>query len=692
MFVTIARAVGAVLDVVLAEAARGAESAVGSFFGKLRTWLVDGAWRDARGSSDGARGVLRRAGVMGQGGRAPLAPHPKPELELPTILIIERDPLKRSYIERLCREHGHAVRAHADPEAAREAVRDDGPSLILLGGSFTAALAVCRRLVAREDRGAAVVVVVDWEGGADHERAARAVGADDYLDAPADVDWLRLRLAAVAARVRRRAVAREAAARHEAMWADLGRRVAAAYAEQQATAATLRRAIGEWSSAEEAIRHALAALGRQVAAEAGRVRAVEDAVAALAAGPRHGGERGEQSAQSAAAPRRRGGFSGREIRIPIDAVPSVGERDRLRLVKAASGEDGGVTAPSPVPAGAQSLLGDPAAGGEAGERSVAGVPFALRGAVRTALEPLRRRAQQKKIGFGCHIAADVPEGVVGDGGRVAQLLVHVVGHAIRATDQGEVRVSICLGAHASPALVLLGSVADSSPGLSPEEQERLFDALGTEDGPVRNVSSAAGLSLAAHLARSMDGRLWFESELDHGTTVRFAMRLGVRGGAGGGDVEVGAAMDRPQPAPRRALGGAPPAPSVLVVDEGPEDRLAAVRALEPRGHRVTAAARAQDALAALAATSFDAVLLDLRLCKMDGFELAAVLRALEGRNARRRLPIIAVSAMLLAGDLERCAAVGIDACLPKPLDADDLLGTIERLLSHAWRHSVPETA
>ena len=669
MLVRLARAAGAALDAVLAGIARTAER------GAERL----GALGTGAGASDGAAQILRRAGILGRGDGTPDLGRSGTSSLLRTQ-VVESEPVRRRYLERLCQEQGHVVTTHADPQAACAALRRESPALVLIGGSFSSALASCRRLLGHADRRAALLVVVDWQGGRDHERAVRALGADDYLDAPAGTDWLRLRLESVAERVRRRTTTREAAARQEAMWADLAQRVAAAYAEQQATETTLRRAVGEWNSAEEDIRRALVDIDRRVSEKTGRLGAVEEAVAALAARPSRAGE----PPAMAPAPARR------EIRIPVDTIPSlspegrgltVAEREPLRIVKAVSEESASLAAAPGVrrPLGEAPPVADPV------DEPVPGVPFALRGAVRTALEPLRQRAQQRKIGFGCHIAPDVPEAVVGDGGRFAQLLVHVVGHAIRSTDEGEVRVSVRRGAETPSLLVLLCDVADSSAGLGVEEQKHLFDALGREDEPVRTASGAAGLALAGHLVRSMGGRIWFESEVGHGTTVRFTMRLGVRSASSGG--EAGAGIERSRPPAGAATGGL----GILLIDDVAEDRLEAARVLERRGHRVVAVSEGHAALDAMASAPFDAVLLDLRLPRMDGFELAAVLRALEGRRGRR-LPIVALTAMRLALDVERCAAVGIDACLRKPMDGDVALSTIVGLLAHPQRRAVPESA
>ncbi len=691
LLVAIAEAAGTAVGFVLA----GATWVVGRGAEKLRSDL-SAPRRGPDRSTEAALRILRRAGLLDEGdrtaGAAIARATRRPQPSVPRTLVLESDPIKRGYVERLCREDGHAVSVHAEEDAAWDALRENRPDVILVGGAFAPALAFCRRVRGHEVGGTVVTVLLDWQGGRAHAQAARAAGADDYVDAPADIGWLHLRLEAIAEQVHSRVTARGAAARQETMWADLAKRVADAYAEQDATETALRRALVDSSNAEERIRSAVADIDRQVAEQAGRLRTLEEAVVALAARLPRGGEPTIAGATAESSSRR-------PIRIPVDTISSLApegrgltsvEREHLRLVRPGAEEGAGTSAGAVVPG----VPGDPAVNDDPdaddpGARLVAGVPVVLRGAMRTALEPLGQRAHQKKIGFGWHVAPDVPEGVIGVGGRFAQLRVHVVGHAIRSTDQGEVPISVRLGTRASSTLVLLGSVADSSAGLIVEDQRRLFEALGRDEDPVRTVSTAAGLALAGHLVRSMGGQIWFESELDHGTTVRFTMRLGGRTGTSRDAVDE--AVGWVQLPRRRPGGSAGPGLDLLVVDDIPEDRVEVARALEQRGHRVVVASDGHEALGVAVAAPFDAVLINLRLPGMDGFELAAVLRTLEGRRGRR-LPIVALTAMLLAGDLERCAAAGIDACLRKPLDGDGILGTVAGLLANPRRHSVPESA
>ncbi len=689
------RAIGGAVGTALGVALAGATWVVGRGAEKLFGGL-SALWRGPARSTEEALRVLRGAGLFDAGdwmaGAASARATRRPQPSGPRTLILESDPVKRGYVDRLCREHGHAVSARVDEDLAWDALQENRADVLLVGGSFASALGFCRRVRAHGMGGVVLIVLLDWEGGRAHAEAARAAGADDYVDAPAEPDWLHLRLEAIAEQADRRVAARGAAARQEAMWADLGQRVADARVEQQATEAALRSALADSSGASDRIRSALAEIDRQAAEQAGRLRLLEEAVAALAALAPRGGYPPVIAAVGAESSLRR------PIRIPVDAIPSAvpegrpltsAEREHLRLVKPGSEEGVAPAAPGVV----SSVLGDPVAADDAdadetGARLGAGVPFGLRGAVRNALEPLGQRAQHRRIGLGWHVAPEVPESVIGDGGRFAQLLVHIVSHAIRSTEQGEVRVSMRLGTQAASTLVLLGSVADSSAGLAAEEQRRLFEVLGRDEDPVRTVSTAAGLALAGHLVRSMGGQIWFESEADHGTTVRFTMRLGVRFGTArdAGDAVGSLRLPRRQPG-----GAADTGLDLLLVDDTPEDCADAVRVLEQRGHRVAVASDGPEAIGMALAAPVDAVLVNLRMPGMDGFELAAVLRTLEGRRARR-LPIVALTAMLLAGDLERCAAAGIDACLRKPVDGDGVLGIVAGVRANPRRHSVPESA
>jgi CheY-like chemotaxis protein len=323
----------------------------------------------------------------------------------------------------------------------------------------------------------------------------------------------------------------------------------------------------------------------------------------------------------------------------------------------------------------------------AAEPARPGMRFALRGAVRTAIGPLQQRARQRGIGLVCHVAPDLPDAVVGDGGRLAQLLVHLVGGAIRFTDEGEVALCLGLGAQVPPALVVLGSVADSGPGLPTDELRRLLDVGGAQ-GPARVASSVgSGLLAAAHLVHGMGGRIWLESERDHGTTVRFSIRLGVRHGEWWDHDGAGHRAARRA----RTLAAAGRGLDVLVAGEVGEHRVRVSRCLEALGHRVVAVSSGREAIAAAMDDDVDLAVIDLRMSRMDGFELAAVMRTLEGAGTQR-VPILALNPTPLAGDQERCAAVGIDACIATAAGDDDekLVDAVHRL--HSQSHAVSESA
>jgi two-component system CheB/CheR fusion protein len=211
----------------------------------------------------------------------------------------------------------------------------------------------------------------------------------------------------------------------------------------------------------------------------------------------------------------------------------------------------------------------------------------------------------------------------------------------------------------------------------------MFDVLARADEVLALPATDGGIGLAvsAHLVKSMGGRIWFESEKDTGTTFYFTAPLTAR------DTTSCAASAATNGTQRRAAGttsGDRTRPCVLLADDTPEDQERAARLLEGQGYRVVAVRDGREALAALEEEAIDLALTDLRMPRMDGFELAAAIRTAEwaGATAGTGVPIVALAfASAVVAERKRCTAVGIDGCITKPIQAGDLLTAVERALS-----------
>jgi signal transduction histidine kinase len=305
---------------------------------------------------------------------------------------------------------------------------------------------------------------------------------------------------------------------------------------------------------------------------------------------------------------------------------------------------------------------------EAGKLTLDPVPFALREMVGTTLKLLALRAHQKGLELVCHAAADVPDALVGDADRLRQILINLVGNAIKFTEQGEVAVWIERARQAGAESEVHFAVADTGIGIAADKQQAILEPFTQADGSTTRQygGTGLGLAIAKQLVELMGGRLWLESEPDRGSTFHFTVRL-----------------DCQQAAPEAPLSidlrGLP----VLVVDDNPTHRRILVEQLRHWGLRPTAVESAAAALAVLAQVTvtgcpFRLMLLDAQMPEMDGFTLAARIQEHAGLAGAT---ILMLSSADLPGDTARCRQLGIARSLMKPITPAELQQALLTLLS-----------
>jgi PAS domain S-box-containing protein len=326
------------------------------------------------------------------------------------------------------------------------------------------------------------------------------------------------------------------------------------------------------------------------------------------------------------------------------------------------------------------------------------VAFNVRDTLGDAMKALALRAQQKGLELACHIPADVPEVVVGDPGRLRQIVVNLVGNAIKFTDQGEVVVCVqpasggreppecppsrSQGAHAprSPEVVLHVAVADTGIGIPPDKQRLVFEAFAQADSSTTRKygGTGLGLTISSQLVALMGGRIWVESEAGKGSTFQFTARFGVPAGPAA-----------PPAAARPAnLHDLP----VLVVDDNATNRRILGEMLTNWRMKPTVVDGGPAALAALeravaAGEPFPLVLLDGHMPGMDGFDLAA---QVQQRPHLAGSTILMLTSAGQPGDIARCRELGIEAYLTKPVKQSELLDAIVTALSASLQHAEPE--
>jgi CheY-like chemotaxis protein len=259
--------------------------------------------------------------------------------------------------------------------------------------------------------------------------------------------------------------------------------------------------------------------------------------------------------------------------------------------------------------------------------------------------------------------------------------MNLVGNAIKFTEHGQILVQVDLESRGADGVVLHYSVTDSGIGITIDKQQKIFQPFHQADGSTtrRFGGTGLGLAISSTLVQLMGGRIWVESVPHEGSTFHFTARFGRAELA---NVSERPGHDRPS---RQTVPDAPlPPPSgtrhlhVLLAEDNVVNQRLAATLLQRRGHRVTTVPNGEEALAAIATTSFDMVLMDVQMPVMGGLEATSSIRLGE-RTTASHLPIVAMTAHAMKGDRELCLAAGMDEYLSKPLDPLLLFAIVERI-------------
>ena len=315
---------------------------------------------------------------------------------------------------------------------------------------------------------------------------------------------------------------------------------------------------------------------------------------------------------------------------------------------------------------------------EAGKLAVETIPFPLRETVAGAVKSLAEAARQKGLRLECEFAGELPDRLEGDPIRLRQILVNLLGNAVKFTHEGGVSVRVAGQPDPRSGLFDLAiAVHDTGIGIHADNQASIFQDFSQVDTSVARKYGGTGLGLAisARLATLMGGSLRVESTPGQGST--FHLRCGFR-----------IASVRPEAAPPAEPVAELGPLSILLAEDNPVNQRLAKVLLERRGHRVTLAGNGLEALDWQGRAQFDAVLMDVQMPELDGLEATRRWRAVEA--GARRVPIIAMTANTMQGDREKCLAAGMDAFVSKPVNAQELFAVLaDKILGTP---SLPPTA
>jgi len=300
---------------------------------------------------------------------------------------------------------------------------------------------------------------------------------------------------------------------------------------------------------------------------------------------------------------------------------------------------------------------------EAGKLLVEHISFGLPRLVSETLKTLALRAYEKNIELVCEVLPEVPDHVFGDPSRIRQVLLNLVGNAIKFTENGEISLRVSLGAQTGNLASVDFAVRDTGIGIAPEKQQLIFDAFSQEDSSTTRKygGTGLGLSISRHLVGLMGGEMWLESEVGKGSTFHFSVQL-----------QIDEFPPTARPAPIKMRGR-----RILVVDDNDTNRRVLAGMLSAWDVTPVLAQSGRIAYERLQkeASTFDCILLDAHMPEMDGYQLATLLR----QNVSPLPPMLMLSSGAMRGDAQRCQAAGISGFFSKPISAEELLAALCRV-------------
>jgi len=311
---------------------------------------------------------------------------------------------------------------------------------------------------------------------------------------------------------------------------------------------------------------------------------------------------------------------------------------------------------------------------EAGMLSLANEPFNLHETIRGAMELFRLESSRKGLVLELDLGTDVPFLVIGDEGRVRQILINLLGNAVKFTEQGKVALHVAAAKQrTSASWDLTFSVIDTGIGIAKEQHELLFKPFSQTDvsHSRRFGGTGLGLSIVNQVVQRMGGRVSFISDPGQGST--FVVKLPL--------LEAMPDVETVTTSPQMSTRSNASQLRLLVLEDDPTIRKLLGIMLPKEHFDFDAGCNGYDAIDMWAPGKYDLILMDVQMPRMDGFEATRMIRAME-KEQGGHIPIIALTAHAFPTDKEKCLEAGMDAYLAKPIDFNELFALIESLLTH----------
>ncbi|MBX9925727.1 MAG: response regulator [Hyphomicrobiaceae bacterium] len=310
---------------------------------------------------------------------------------------------------------------------------------------------------------------------------------------------------------------------------------------------------------------------------------------------------------------------------------------------------------------------------ESGSFDIEAKPFDPRRCVLDVVELLRPTADRKGLAISAEVAAAVPDALVGDAGRLRQIVMNLAGNAVKFTEHGSVTLRMDARRLDDTADIRI-DVVDTGVGIPADKIDDIFEKFSQADNTMsrKYEGTGLGLSISQLLAKRMGGAIKVKSEIGRGSIFRLALRMPVAEA-----LAPGSGADTHSGRDDTALDGR----RVLVVDDSAVNREVAKAFLEGLGCDVGFASNGQEAIDATDKTAFDLVLMDCQMPVLDGFAATAALRARDTGATKPDVTIVALTANAFATDRDKCLAAGMDDFLSKPFVPDEFEASVRQWLT-----------
>lgn len=309
---------------------------------------------------------------------------------------------------------------------------------------------------------------------------------------------------------------------------------------------------------------------------------------------------------------------------------------------------------------------------ESGKLALDHHPFLLRESLEDMLRLLAVRAQEKNLTLDLIMSNTLPDGLIGDKGRLQQILINLIGNALKFTERGRVSLHVTLHEEWQEGLTLKFAVHDTGMGIAPEKLSTIFDAFAQADTAITRQygGTGLGLTISKRLVELMGGTIQVSSDLGRGSTFSFTAKF-----------EVDHHVTRPTSTSTPVVN--PTVSHILLVEDNPVNRQLCEKLLSRFARQVSVAVDGAQAVEMAKEKPFDLILMDVELPVFSGLVATSRIRAYEQAHAQARVPIVALTAHNDASVHQRCLDAGMDAWLHKPLQRETLAAVIAQFGTNA---------